>query len=70
MGPGDDTTTTPVMTIYVRHSANSKHKKKEFWKGCDCRKPLRWVQDGIRYRGKANTCVGLRRSIRHVTGFL
>ncbi|WP_433971960.1 tyrosine-type recombinase/integrase [Tunturiibacter lichenicola] len=48
-------TTTPTITIYVRHSAGCKYEGDEFAKRCDCRKWLRWTQHGTRHRLKANT---------------
>ena len=48
-------TTTPTITIYVRHSAGCKYEGDEFAKRCDCRKWLRWTQDGTRQRRKADT---------------
>ena len=48
--------TAPVITIFVRHSANCKHAKRgEFFKGCQCRKHFRWTQDGKQVRQKAGT---------------
>ena len=48
-------TTTPTITIYVRHSVGCKYASDEFAKRCDCRKWLRWTQDGQRQRRKADT---------------
>ena len=48
-------TTTPMITIYVRHSAGCKYEVNELARRCDCRKWLRWTQDGTRHRRKANT---------------
>jgi len=48
-------TTTPTITIYVRHSAGCKYEGNEFSKRCDCRKWLRWTKDGVRQRVKADT---------------
>jgi len=47
--------TTPLITIYVRHSKGCKYEADEFARRCDCRKWLRWTQDGQRFRVKANT---------------
>ena len=47
--------TTPLITIFVRHSADCKYAGDEFEKRCRCRKHLRWSQDGTQYRRKANT---------------
>jgi hypothetical protein len=48
-------TTTPTITIYVRHSVGCKYEGDEFAKRCDCRKWVRWTKDGTRHRLKANT---------------
>jgi site-specific recombinase XerD len=32
----------PDISIYVRHTADCKHKGDELWKRCQCRKHLRW----------------------------
>jgi len=47
--------TTPLITIYVRHSAKCKYAGDEFEKRCKCRKHLRWTQNGKQHRRKANT---------------
>jgi integrase/recombinase XerD len=44
---------TPIVTIYVRHSAGCKYEGDEFAKRCDCGKHLRWSQDGQQYRRTA-----------------
>jgi integrase/recombinase XerD len=49
------TAPTPLITIYVRHSAGCKYEGDEFARRCDCRKWLRWTQHGTRQRRKANT---------------
>src|ERR1700693_2563779 len=46
--------TTPVITIFVRHCADCKNKD-EFGKNCNCRKHLRWTHNGKQYRKKAGT---------------
>ena len=50
---------TPVITIFVRHSAKNgkpcKYSADEFSRRCDCRKHFRWTQNGIQYRRKADT---------------
>jgi integrase/recombinase XerD len=52
---------SPVITIFVRHSVNAKDNKPckyaddEFSHRCDCRKHFRWTQNGIQYRRKAGT---------------
>lgn len=48
-------TTTPTITIYVRHSVGCKYEGDEFAKRCDCRKWIRYTKDGTRHRLKANT---------------
>ena len=48
-------TPTPLITIYVRHSTGCKYEGNEFARRCDCRKWLRWTQDGTRHRRKADT---------------
>lgn len=45
----------PVVTIFVRHSADCKHKGDEFYKQCRCRKHLRWSSNGKQYRQSAKT---------------
>jgi integrase/recombinase XerD len=45
----------PLITIFVRHSADCKYAGDEFCKRCNCRKHLRWTQDGTQYRRKAGT---------------
>ena len=45
----------PVITIFVRHSADCKYRGDEFCKRCNCRKHLRWTHNGVQYRRKAGT---------------
>jgi len=45
----------PVITIFVRHSADCKYAGDEFCKRCNCRKHFRWTQNGEQYRRKAGT---------------
>jgi hypothetical protein len=45
----------PLITIFVRHSADCKYKGDEFCKRCNCRKHLRWTQNGKQYRRKTGT---------------
>src|SRR5215471_9700725 len=45
----------PVITIFVRHSADCKYQGDEFCKRCNCRKHLRWTQNGVQHRRKAGT---------------
>jgi integrase/recombinase XerD len=47
--------TTPLITIYTRHSADCKYKDNELYRRCDCRKWLRWTADGRRERVQAKT---------------
>jgi len=47
--------TTPLITIFVRHAADCKYAGDEFCKRCNCRKHLRWTQEGKQYRRKAGT---------------
>jgi integrase/recombinase XerD len=49
-------TTTPTITIFVRHSKGCRYAGDEFAKRCDCRKWLRWTASGEpRQRRPANT---------------
>lgn len=47
--------TAPVITIFVRHSADCKYRGYEFAKRCQCRKHFRWTANGKQYRQKAGT---------------
>src|SRR4051812_29987864 len=47
--------TAPLITIFVRHSAECKYAGDEFCKRCDCRKHLRWSQNGKQYRRKSGS---------------
>ncbi|MGA2387496.1 MAG: tyrosine-type recombinase/integrase [Candidatus Sulfotelmatobacter sp.] len=47
--------TTPLIHIFVRHSADCKYRGDEFEKRCRCRKHFRWTQGGKQHRRKANT---------------
>src|ERR1035437_2765903 len=49
------TTTTPLITIYVRHTPGCKYQDDETAKRCNCRKHLRWSQNGKQHRRKTNT---------------
>jgi integrase/recombinase XerD len=42
----------PVITIFVRHSADCKYHGDEFCKRCACKKHLRWSQNGKQHRRK------------------
>src|SRR5215469_10654703 len=46
---------TPVVTIFVRHSADCKYAGDEFCRRCNCRKHFRWTQNGVQYRRTAGT---------------
>jgi integrase/recombinase XerD len=46
---------TPVITIFVRHSPGCKYAGDEFCKRCNCRKHFRWTQGGKQFRQKAGT---------------
>lgn len=45
----------PLITIFVRHSKDCKYAGDEFCKRCDCRKHLRWSQNGKQHRMKTGT---------------
>jgi hypothetical protein len=45
----------PLLTIFVRHSADCKYAGDEFCKRCNCRKHLRWTQNGKQYRRKTSS---------------
>jgi integrase len=45
----------PSISIFVRHSPGCKYNGDDFCKRCNCRKHLRWTQDGKQYRRKAGT---------------
>jgi len=47
--------TAPLITIFVRHSADCKYAGDEFSKRCNCRKHFRWTQNGVQHRQKAGT---------------
>src|SRR5262249_7958834 len=46
---------TPVITIFVRHSPDCKYAGDEFCKRCACRKHFRWTQNGTQFRRTAGT---------------
>lgn len=46
---------TPVVTIFVRHSAGCKYAGDELARRCNCRKHLRWTLNGAQYRRAAKT---------------
>jgi integrase/recombinase XerD len=45
----------PSIVIFVRHSADCKYREEVQSKRCDCRKHLRWSQDGRQYKRSAKT---------------
>jgi integrase/recombinase XerD len=47
--------TAPVITIFVRHTEGCKYAGDEFSKRCDCRKHMRWSQNGTQHRKQAGT---------------
>jgi integrase/recombinase XerD len=44
---------TPVVTIFVRHTKDCPHRGNEFSKRCRCNKHLRWSANGKQYRQSA-----------------
>src|ERR1700685_3660748 len=46
---------TPVITIFVRHTPGCKWEGEAFARGGRCRKHFRWSQDGKQHRRKAGT---------------
>jgi site-specific recombinase XerD len=46
---------TPVITVFVRHSEGCKYAGDEFSRRCNCRKHFRWTQNGTQHRRKAGT---------------
>ena len=40
----------PLITIFVRHSAGCKYAGDEFTKRCNCKKHVRWSQNGRQHR--------------------
>jgi len=46
---------TPLIAIFVRHSAECKHADDELYRRCNCRKHLRWTHNGVQYRKTAGT---------------
>jgi integrase/recombinase XerD len=45
----------PLVTIFVRHSADCPHKDDAFYKRCKCLKHLRWSYENKSYRQAAKT---------------
>jgi len=46
---------TPVITIFVRHSKDCKYAGDEFCRRCHCRKHFRYTRDGKQHRKQAGT---------------
>ena len=46
---------TPLITVFVRHTPGCKYAGDDFCKRCNCRKHLRWSQNGKQYRKQAGT---------------
>ena len=46
---------TPIVTIFVRHSAGCKYAGDEQARRCRCRKHLRWTHNGAQRRKSAKT---------------
>ena len=42
--------TTPLITVFVRHKEKCKYAGDEFSKRCSCKKHLRWTQNGTQQR--------------------
>ena len=45
----------PLITIFVRHSGGCKYGGDEFTKRCNCKKHLRWTQNGKQHRLKTGS---------------
>jgi hypothetical protein len=45
----------PIITMFIRHPADCKHKREEFCRRRQCKKHLRWTLSGTQYRKAANT---------------
>lgn len=58
----------PVITIFVRHSADCAHAGEEFYKRCNCWKHLRWSHGGKQHRKatKSRSWAGAERSKREI----
>src|SRR5438128_8391581 len=46
---------SPIITIFVRHSASCKYAGDEFEKRCRCPKHLRWSHERKQHRASAHT---------------
>lgn len=46
---------TPMISVFVRHTPSCKYRDDETWKRCNCRKHLRWSHGGKQYRVSAKT---------------
>src|SRR5689334_1576844 len=58
----------PIITIFVRHSADCDHAGEKFYKRCNCWKHLRWSHGGKQYRraAKSRTWAGAERIKREI----
>lgn len=45
----------PLITVFVRHSAGCKYAGDDFSKRCNCKKHLRWSQNGKQHRMKTGS---------------
>lgn len=45
----------PVITIFVRHTADCRYQADEFSRRCKCRKHFRWSHHGTQHRRQAGT---------------
>lgn len=45
----------PSIVVFIRHSADCKHRGEEFYRRCICPKHLRWSHEGKQYRESAKT---------------
>jgi integrase/recombinase XerD len=46
---------TPVITVFVRHSDGCKYSGDEYSRRCNCKKHFRWTKNGTQHRQKAGT---------------
>jgi integrase/recombinase XerD len=44
--------TAPIISVFVRHSADCKYYGDEFYKKCNCRKHLRWTSSDPKHPGR------------------
>jgi hypothetical protein len=45
----------PSIAIFVRHSAQCRYRDDEGYKFCNCKKHLRWFEDGRQFKKAAKT---------------